>query len=62
MTGWQTIPESCQARPNLGAHVRVGVMHPYLAIYRYATGSDTVSIIRILHGRRKITRQLLGPG
>lgn len=55
-------PESCQTRPNLGAHVRVGVMHPYLVIYRYAIGSDTVSIVRILHGRRKITRKLLGPG
>jgi toxin ParE1/3/4 len=55
-------PESCQARPKLGAHVRVGVIHPYLVIYRYATGSDTVSIVRILHRRRKITRNFLRPG
>jgi plasmid stabilization system protein ParE len=32
---------------------------PYLVIYRYSKGDDTVSIIRILHGRRKITRKIL---
>jgi toxin ParE1/3/4 len=30
-------PESCQARPQLGAHIRVGV-YPYLVIYRHARG------------------------
>ena len=52
-------PESCQARPELGAHIRVGVVFPYLVIYRHITGGDTVSIIRIIHGRRKITRKIL---
>jgi toxin ParE1/3/4 len=23
-------PESCQVRPKLGAHIRVGVVHPYI--------------------------------
>jgi toxin ParE1/3/4 len=46
-------PDSCQARPKLGPNIRVGVVHPYL-------GVDTASIIRIIHGRRKITRRLLG--
>lgn len=52
-------PDSCEARPKLGAHVRVGVIVPYLVIYRHAAGDDTVSIIRVVHGRRKITRKLL---
>jgi toxin ParE1/3/4 len=52
-------PESCQARPKLGAHIRAGVVHPFLVIYRHATGEDTVSIIRVISGRRKITRKLL---
>jgi toxin ParE1/3/4 len=30
-------PESCQTRPRLGAHIRVGVVDPYLVIYRYLT-------------------------
>jgi toxin ParE1/3/4 len=52
-------PESCQARPQLGAHIRVGVVHPYLVIYHHARGEDTVSIVRLIDGRRRITRRLL---
>jgi len=54
-----THPESCEARPKLGAHIRVGVVVPYLVIYRHAADDDTVSILRVLHGRRNITRELL---
>ena len=53
-------PDSCQARPKLGANIRVGVVYPYLVVYRHAEGANTVSIIRIIHGRRKIKRRLLG--
>jgi len=52
-------PDSCQARPKLGTHIRVGVVFPYLVVYRHVEGDDTVSIIRVLHGRRRITRKLL---
>lgn len=52
-------PDSYEARPKLGAHIRVGVIVPYLVIYRHAAGDDAVSILRVLHGRRKITRELL---
>ena len=55
-------PDSCQARSELGAHVRVGMVHPYLVIYRHPKGSDTVGIVRILHGSRRITRKLLKGG
>jgi plasmid stabilization system protein ParE len=55
-------PDSCQARPELGAHVRVGLVHPYLVIYRHSKGSVTVGIVRILHGSRRITRKLLRGG
>ena len=49
-------PDSCEARPKLGAHRSGG---PYLVFYRHATGDDTLSILRVLHGWRKITRKLL---
>lgn len=52
-------PEICAPRPRLGVHIRAGVVHPYLVIYRYVPGDDTVSIVRILHGRRNVTRRLL---
>ena len=50
-------PKSCQARPQLGASIRVGVVTPYLVIYRYSTDDDTVSVVRILHGSRRLTRE-----
>jgi plasmid stabilization system protein ParE len=40
---------------------RAGGALPYVAIYRRAKGDDAVSIVRIVHGRRNITRNLV-PG
>ncbi|HEY8063275.1 MAG TPA: type II toxin-antitoxin system RelE/ParE family toxin [Methylosinus sp.] len=51
-------PEICPSRASLGAHVRIGVVFPYL-VYRRLEGEDLLSVIRILHGRRDITRDLL---
>ena len=55
-------PEGYQARPKLGANIRVGVVFPYLVIYRYLKSDDTVSIIRVIDGRRNITRRLVRGG
>jgi toxin ParE1/3/4 len=52
-------PESCRTRPKFGAHIRVGVVYPYLVIYHHAKGDGAVRIIRVVHGRRRITRELL---
>ena len=46
-------------RPGLGRNVRIIPVVPYVAIYRYADGDDIVSVVRIIHGRRNITRKLL---
>jgi len=55
-------PESCQARPSLGPNIRVGVVTPYLVIYRYLESKEQVSVIRIVHGRRNITQEVLRGG
>ncbi len=54
-----TFPQGCQARLRLGREIRLGVVSPYSLIYRYDRSADHVIIIRILHGRRKITRNML---
>ena len=46
-------------RPKLGRNVRLGIVYPYLNIYRVSDDADTVTVIRIVYGRRKITRKLL---
>lgn len=52
-----TFPLSGSSRPRLGAAIRIAVVRPYVVIYR-AT-SDTVEVLRILHGRRDIARRTI---
>ena len=44
-------------RPKLGRGVRISVIAPYLFLYR--PEGDAVTVLRILHGRRKITAALV---
>ena len=54
-------PNSGAPRPALGKDMRIGVVFPYVVLYEYADTDDVVTIMRIVDGRRKITRRLLGP-
>ena len=46
-------------RPGLGSQVLIGIVLPYVFIYQYDESVDTVTILRIVDGRRNITAQLL---
>jgi toxin ParE1/3/4 len=50
-------PRSGMRRPSIGRDIRFGVVEPYVIIYRYR--ADTVTVARIVDGRRNITRQLV---
>ena len=50
-------PRSGMRRPSLGRDVRIGVVWPYVAIHEHR--SDTVTVLRVLDGRRNITRRLV---
>jgi toxin ParE1/3/4 len=50
-------PQSGSPRPTLGRYTRLGVVDPYVVIYDYRP--DVVTILRILDGRRNITRGLV---
>jgi toxin ParE1/3/4 len=52
-----TFPASGAPRPSLGNKVRLAVGHPYVVIYR--SSRDGPQVMRVLHGRRNITRRLL---
>lgn len=54
-------PELAPLRPALGPETRVVVVKPYLLIYDYSRPDDLVSILRIVHGRRNVTDQLIHP-
>lgn len=52
-------PESGAPRPKLGKAVRISLMAPYIVIYEYAAETDTVIVLRVVHGSRRITAKLL---
>jgi len=54
-------PDSGAPRRKLGPAVRMGVVFPYVVFYRYVEADDAVLVLRILDGRRKITRRMLQP-
>ena len=55
-------PESGPLRPLIGRGVRIGIVSPFLALYEHHQRTDTVTVFRVVHGRRKITEAILrGP-
>ena len=54
-----TFPESGSPRPRLGAQTRIAIVAPYVLIYEYTRDDDVLMLLRILHGKRDITRKLL---
>jgi toxin ParE1/3/4 len=55
----ERFPESGSPRPALGSLVRIGVVSPYTIIHEYIDADDVVTIMRIVHVRREITRRIL---
>lgn len=55
-------PASGPPRRTLGPSVRIGVVAPYVVIYDHAEASDVVIVLRIVHGRRRISGSLLREG
>ena len=52
-------PGSGAPRPGLGELTRLAIVAPYLIFYDYDEATDTILLLRILHGRRNITQRLL---
>jgi toxin ParE1/3/4 len=51
-------PDIYAARPSLGPKIRAAAVSPYLVIYEHTT-PDVVTILRVLHGRRRLSPSLL---
>ena len=52
-------PRSGAPRLTLGLNARVAVFPPYILIYDYGLEDDTLVLLRVLHERREITRELI---
>ena len=52
------LPVSGAPRPTLGPAARCVIILPYVLIYDYTSAEDTLTLLRIPHGRRRITREM----
>ena len=52
-------PRGGAPRPALGPNIRIGIVTPYIVIYRNDDAGNTVTVLRIVHGRRRITGRML---
>jgi toxin ParE1/3/4 len=59
LTSIEQFPGTCSPRPRLGKKIRCSAVHPYLVFFEYEALADTVTVLRVLHGHRRITRKLL---
>lgn len=50
-------PASGPPRPALGLKTRIAIVLPYIVIYDHE--DDVVTVLRVLHGKRNITRDLI---
>ncbi len=46
-------------RRELGRHARIVVLSPYIVIYDYVANEDYATIVRVIDGRRNLTRNLV---
>jgi toxin ParE1/3/4 len=53
------LPEIGPRRPHLGPDTRIGIVWPYVLIYDFIRKDGQVTLLRILHGRRNIQREML---
>jgi plasmid stabilization system protein ParE len=52
-------PDSGSPPPSLGKDIRIGIVFPYIVIYRHHATDGTVTVLRVIHGRRDITAKLI---
>jgi plasmid stabilization system protein ParE len=53
------LPASGSPRPEFGMGVRIVIVRPYLVFYQFKAVEDAVYVLRLLHGHRTVTSQLL---
>jgi len=55
----EQFPNAGPQRPALGPDTRIAIVLPYVLIYDYSEPHDHLVLLRVLHGRRKMTERLL---
>lgn len=59
MTAWLNALQSARRAQPLDRTSRIGIVSPCIVIYRFREDEQIVTVLRIVHGRRRITGALL---
>jgi toxin ParE1/3/4 len=59
VAGLEDMPGTAAPRPALGPNIRVTIVKPYLIIHEHARGDEVLYILRVVHGRRHVTMDIL---
>lgn len=54
-----THPGAGAPRPVLGPDARISIVYPYILIYDFVVADDSVTLLRVLHGKRDITERMI---
>jgi toxin ParE1/3/4 len=55
----RAFPRHGAPRAALGPDARIAIVYPYLLVYDFPAHGDTATLLRVLHGKRDITEQLI---
>lgn len=55
----EQFPSTGPRRPALGPCARIAIVLPYVLIYDYSETNEHLVLLRVLHGRRRMTERLL---
>lgn len=55
----EEMPGTSAPRQTLGQNTRIAVVRPYLIIHEHKRGDEVHYVLRVVHGRRNITADLL---
>lgn len=55
----EQFPSAGPQRPALGPCARIAIVLPYMLIYDYSEADGRLVLLRVLHGRRRMTERLL---
>ncbi len=53
------MPGTAAPRPALGTNIRTTIVKPYLIIHEHERGDEELYVLRVVHGRRNITAEML---
>jgi toxin ParE1/3/4 len=59
IAGLEDMPGTAAPRPALGPNIRITIVKPYLIVHEHERGDEELYVLRVVHGRRDVTAEML---